>query len=219
MSRVAIKGNASGTATYTLEAPAGSTDRTLVLPDEAGTVLTSASSLGVSQLPAQLSVNGSASSGSLAIDSAGRVTKPYQPMCFVTRTSNQTGISSDADNPTDLVLNTQIFNVGSHFNDVNSRWTAPVAGKYEFSWSYATQVGSASVYRTFLWKNGSKLQYTQLRNDSTGNSSNYNFASRTAILDLAANDYVVLRASIDGAASTWYSDSELRTVLTVRLIA
>jgi hypothetical protein len=41
MSRVAIKGNASGTATYTLEAPAGSTDRTLTLPDEAGTVLTS----------------------------------------------------------------------------------------------------------------------------------------------------------------------------------
>ena len=41
MSKVAIKGNASGTATYTLEAPAGSTDRTLVLPDEAGTVLTS----------------------------------------------------------------------------------------------------------------------------------------------------------------------------------
>jgi len=41
VSNVAIKGGATGTATYTIEAPTGNTDRTLVLPDEAGTVLTS----------------------------------------------------------------------------------------------------------------------------------------------------------------------------------
>lgn len=40
MSKVAIKGNASGTGTFTLEAPNSNTDRTLVLPDEAGTVIT-----------------------------------------------------------------------------------------------------------------------------------------------------------------------------------
>ena len=40
MSNVAIKGGATGTATYTIEAPTGNTDRTLVLPDEAGTILT-----------------------------------------------------------------------------------------------------------------------------------------------------------------------------------
>jgi len=45
MSKVAIKGNASGTGTFTLEAPNSNTDRTLTLPDEAGTVLTSASDL------------------------------------------------------------------------------------------------------------------------------------------------------------------------------
>lgn len=43
MSKVAIKGNASGTGTFTLEAPDSNDDRTLVLPDEAGTVVTSAS--------------------------------------------------------------------------------------------------------------------------------------------------------------------------------
>jgi len=46
MSRVKIEGNASGTGTFTLEAPNSNTDRTLVLPDEAGTVLTSASPIG-----------------------------------------------------------------------------------------------------------------------------------------------------------------------------
>ena len=43
MSKVAIQGNASGTGTFTIAAPNSNTDRTLTLPDEAGTVLTSAS--------------------------------------------------------------------------------------------------------------------------------------------------------------------------------
>ena len=41
MSKVAIVGDPSGTGTFTISAPNGNTDRTLVLPDEAGTVLTS----------------------------------------------------------------------------------------------------------------------------------------------------------------------------------
>jgi len=49
MSKVAIQGNASGTGTFTIAAPNSNTDRTLTLPDEAGTVLTSA---GASNFPA-----------------------------------------------------------------------------------------------------------------------------------------------------------------------
>ena len=45
MSKVAIAGNASGTGTFTIAAPNSNTDRTLTLPDEAGTVLTSASTV------------------------------------------------------------------------------------------------------------------------------------------------------------------------------
>jgi len=40
MSKVAIQGNASGTGTFTIEAPNSNTDRTLVLPDSAGTIAT-----------------------------------------------------------------------------------------------------------------------------------------------------------------------------------
>jgi len=45
MSKVAISGNASGTGTFTIQAPNSNTDRVLSLPDEAGTVLTSASTI------------------------------------------------------------------------------------------------------------------------------------------------------------------------------
>ena len=42
MSKVAIVGDASGTGTFTISAPNGNTDRTLVLTDEAGTIITTA---------------------------------------------------------------------------------------------------------------------------------------------------------------------------------
>ena len=42
MSKVVITGNASGTGDFTIAAPNSNTDRTLTLPDEAGTVLTTA---------------------------------------------------------------------------------------------------------------------------------------------------------------------------------
>ena len=54
MSKISIKPNDSGTGTFTLESPNSNTDRTLTLPDEAGTVLTSASDVlsSTSDLPA-----------------------------------------------------------------------------------------------------------------------------------------------------------------------
>lgn len=43
MSNIAIKGATTGTGVFTIESPATNTDRTLTLPDEAGTVLTTTS--------------------------------------------------------------------------------------------------------------------------------------------------------------------------------
>ena len=50
MSKVAIQGAATGTGVFTLASPATNTNRTLTLPDEAGTVLTSAGSLPAGNL-------------------------------------------------------------------------------------------------------------------------------------------------------------------------
>ena len=43
MSKIALTPNATGTGVFTISSPATNTNRTLTLPDEAGTVLTSAS--------------------------------------------------------------------------------------------------------------------------------------------------------------------------------
>jgi hypothetical protein len=49
MSKVAIQGNASGTGTFTIAAPNSNTDRTLTLPDGAGTIATTNGITGYDQ--------------------------------------------------------------------------------------------------------------------------------------------------------------------------
>ena len=52
MSKVTIQGDASGTGIFTIASPNSNTDRTLVLPDEAGTVMTTSSAISRANLPA-----------------------------------------------------------------------------------------------------------------------------------------------------------------------
>ena len=59
MSKIALKPNDSGTGTFTLESPNSNTDRTLTLPDEAGTVLTTATDIE-SQVKTATNATGSA---------------------------------------------------------------------------------------------------------------------------------------------------------------
>tara|TARA_R110000822_G_scaffold277542_1_gene399576 strand:+ start:2164 stop:2637 length:474 start_codon:yes stop_codon:yes gene_type:complete len=66
MSNIAIKGAATGSGTFTLESPATNTNRTLTLPDEAGTVLTSVSDIAAAKLTGALP----------AIDGAGLTNLP-----------------------------------------------------------------------------------------------------------------------------------------------
>jgi hypothetical protein len=51
MSKISIAGASTGTATFTIESPATSTNRTLTLPDETGTIITTAG-VPASSLPA-----------------------------------------------------------------------------------------------------------------------------------------------------------------------
>ena len=56
MSKIALQGDASGTGTFTIASPNSNTDRTLTLPDEAGTVLTSVSSIPVANLDSAVGI-------------------------------------------------------------------------------------------------------------------------------------------------------------------
>ena len=86
MSNIKVQGNASGTGSLTIAAPNTNTDRTLTLPDESGTLLTSASQVAASQITTALNASGSApiyacrawvnfnGTGTVAIRASGNVT-------------------------------------------------------------------------------------------------------------------------------------------------
>ena len=59
MSKISLKPNASGTGNFSIEAPNSNVDRTLALPDEAGTVLTDVSDIE-SQVKTATNATGSA---------------------------------------------------------------------------------------------------------------------------------------------------------------
>ena len=71
MSKIAIKGNESGTATFTIEAPATNTDRTFELPDEAGKVLTNATPGTVLQVVSTTKTNTQTIFGGVFVDISG----------------------------------------------------------------------------------------------------------------------------------------------------
>jgi hypothetical protein len=87
MSKLVIKGGATGTGVFTLESPVTNTDRVLTLPDNAGTVLTSDSDLVATKLtgtvpsgrmPAGLGglVSMQSFTGSLAVGTSYTWTRP-----------------------------------------------------------------------------------------------------------------------------------------------
>jgi hypothetical protein len=97
MSNIAIKGAATGSGTFTLEAPATSTNRTLTLPDEAGTVVSTGSTAIVTQtmLAAGVAGNGpafSASSGALSVPNSTFTKIPFGTEAYDTNSNYDVGL-------------------------------------------------------------------------------------------------------------------------------
>lgn len=144
MSKIALSGPAAGTATYTLTAPTGVTDRTIVLPDSNGTILTTAT--------AGVPVNGPAFS---AYPSAS------QSLSSGTTTKIQFNVEDFDTN-------------SCYDKDTNYRFQPTVAGYYQISLACAVSTlvgvqavifknGSAYVYGQYAasgnWSNTSALVY------------------------------------------------------------
>lgn len=137
----------------------------------------------VSQLPAQLSINSGASSGSLAMDSAGRVTMPYQPAFGAARSSTTYSTASVV-----ISFNTVYVNVGSCYNSSTGVFTAPVSGNYLFGFSGIAGTGASgtTVNGTVdIRKNG-----TAVKTIHWNHADAWESIAGDIIISLSVNDYV-----------------------------
>jgi hypothetical protein len=135
MSKIAISGNASGTATYTIASPAGSTDRVLTLPDEAGTVLTSASSIGTDS-----------------------ITVPY----FEAQMSGTQTISSATE--TTVQYGTENYDSHGWYDTTTYKYTPQIEGLYLFNAvvNFGEEGSSLSHVRVIFNKSGTEYTASQI---------------------------------------------------------
>ena len=129
------------------------------------------------------------------IDTAGRVTMPYQPMfsAFNLATASQYPISYSTWATFDSNLTNfdspryaAETNIGSHYSTSNGRFTAPVAGRYLISLNVSMWVGNTS-YITFF-KNGANTSPYQLAYNADLGA--YQSMTIVRVITLAAGDYV-----------------------------
>jgi hypothetical protein len=130
----------------------------------------------------------------MRIDSSGRVTMPYQPAFSAYRQAGHVGGTAGAT--TTIVFNTVWANTGSHYNNTNGIFTAPVSGVYYFS-SIGMMTGSgSSAHDTQLRirKNGGGFVISNPPGETSGGMG---FAA-SGVVYLAAGDYVYVE---------WYCSS------------
>jgi len=130
----------------------------------------------------------------MKIDSNGVITIPYQPAFHVwNKTAQSLGggavmqFNEPSTNPT------RVFNQGNYY--ANNKFTAPVAGVYQFS----TNVLLNSTTRGSYWGVGLVLNGTDTIEFSyAAGGSLQQSLNISATIKLAANDFIDVRASTDG---------------------
>jgi hypothetical protein len=222
MSNITLSANAGGTGIFTIASPSSNTNRTLTLPDVTGTFNVSGAA---TEVPA-----GSASTPSIyptgdtntgiffpaadtiafteggaevaRIDSSGRWTVSSQPgfMAGIAATTDAT-ISANSVVPFNTVTGTGAFNTGTNFNTSTSLFTAPIAGRYQFSFTVflTNSASSTQSMQAGVRVNGSFVSFTS--GDAYGvasatpNSAGGSISvTVSVILSLAANDTVGVAA-------------------------
>jgi len=126
----------------------------------------------------------------MRITNAGYVLKSDTP-AFKCKLSGATGANFTGF----FVFGNVSYNIGSHYNSSNGRFTAPVDGRYLFSW-YTNMERAGG--------NGSFYAEWYINNNAQGNrmyshhSGAWELIGGTVIFDLNANDYVQIKAITSG---------------------
>ena len=196
MSKIALTPNASGTGVFTISSPATNTNRTLTLPDEAGTVLTSASSIPTSVLTGNITQNaGPAFSAYLT---------PYQNISTGTYTK--------------VALNNEHFDTSSCFDTSNYRFTPTVAGYYQVSSNimFNSSAANPSYVAIRLYKNGN----IQAGGNTIGGAASTMMASLPYLLHMnGSTDYLELYGMAAGGSGTLkFDESGYSTYLQAVLV-
>ena len=151
-----------------------------------------------------------ASTTAITVDSGGRVKLPANPMFAAYRVSNY----AVGGSYTEIVFDQEDFDVGGNYNVSNGRFTAPVAGIYEFRLATIDMAHNTCV-RWRVRVNGADQAggVREHRKDQTGhgNANSYSVNSEyTSIIQWSAGDYVSNWVLSDSGTHTAYGSTSYR---------
>ena len=128
--------------------------------------------------------NATVSDVKMKINSSGQVTQPAQPSFAAYRNQDGYGLNNEV-----FPFNVTRHNTGSHFNTGNHRFTAPVAGRYLFTFYSIlnTQINSG----VYSFRVNNSTSYGHNVHFTTVNG-NWDHVSTSQIMNLNSNDYVTL---------------------------
>jgi hypothetical protein len=183
MSKIALSSDPSGTGTFTIASPNSNTNRTLTLPDEAGTILTNGSPLvlpkGVPAFSAYMGSN--------------------QTVTNVTFTK--------------LQMNTEVFDTNNNYDPVtNFRFTPTVAGYYSVIASCTLQSTTATHrVSAYIYRNG--VSYKGGVNSAAGGLSFPLSEASTILYMNGSSDFVEAYVYIDigSGTGTIFADNSSRS--------
>lgn len=178
MSKISVSSPAAGTATYTISAPAGSTDRTITLPDASGTILTTAT--------AGVPVNG--------------------PAFNAYAGSGQT-VTSGVETKVQLNTEEFDTN-GCFDSSTNYRFTPTVAGYYQVNGILRGSASSTlSLIMAILYKNGGLYFRGQENAYSLSGGGALQVTISTIVYLNGSTDYLELYGRIDGSGTCSFQAS------------
>jgi hypothetical protein len=154
------------------------------------------------------STNGTTSTERVRITKDGYITLPYQPAFYAYYTAGAGTATTGAFTG----FNSTRVNRGSHYNTSNGRFTAPIAGVYEFIFSALWRQGTAvNAGEISIGLNGANINARGMGyiNFGVGNNGHAQISVK-AILSLSANDYVTAWIHVAGTSSSdWYYGENL----------
>ena len=120
----------------------------------------------------------------MTITDAGTVTKPSQPSFAAYKSGGGYGLNNEI-----FPFNSTKHNIGSHYNTGNYRFTAPVAGRYLFTfYSILNSTINSGHYEIRINNssgNGQSVHFTTV-------NSHWDHVSSSHLFNLNANDYVTM---------------------------
>ena len=124
----------------------------------------------------------------MRIDSAGRVTMPYQPSFCVGDGQSVQGAS--------IVMYQNVrHNVGGHYNVSNGRFTAPVTGVYHFECYIQPHTTAYATYSSIAWRINDGIIVTSELVEVWNGGSDHRIIGGSIALHMNAGDYMNVFAS------------------------